>query len=436
MKKEVKKEVLQWICKMEEIAAGHHLKTRLLDAIQDCKKELESKMTQAEWAEKSLELEELLGQMKKQLPGEMKEKGSEDEIEQRAFEILERCRRSNEILKSEYLNGSAAYIQEAERSMEEPFGAQEYYENVIDKKRFFDVFHTIGETYKMQMEAFQKKYVDMLHQNYQNAFDRLKDLFCCTGYDKEAQRKFYETYYENQDSLIRDSGGYIQHLEQGQSSIAEYAEKVHVLIQKTVKRMKRKTARKKWMPVVLFLLMIALGITSKIALERMDANEQKELASQESAAAETENASGALDSLSRAVDEKIDKVGENAIKAKVGSGLFGTASGIVLMILMPLALLLFVLYWLWMKRLDRHCRNRITEEAEMRLRTAMKEWKQQEPLLVSMRESFDAIEAYVDQGYQKLLTQLLDGQKKTDPEGAEFAKLCYEWENIKRKVEF
>ena len=42
MRNEEQKELMQWLCRMEEIAVRSNVKTRLLDAIADCKRDLSS----------------------------------------------------------------------------------------------------------------------------------------------------------------------------------------------------------------------------------------------------------------------------------------------------------------------------------------------------------------------------------------------------------
>lgn len=429
MRSEDQKEVLQWLGRIEETAVSNQVKTRLLDAVREYKKELESDLTQEEWVVKSQELEDLLGQIKRQMLYDPEKEDLTEEIRQKASEMLERCRRSNGILKEDYINGSAAYIQEAERSMNELCNVRANYDDVTNKERFLNVMGSIGQKYKEQVDTFQEKYISALLQNYQNVFDRLKGLFTSTGYGKETQQKFYETYYENQDGLARETRGYARNLEKGQSSIAEYAENVQTPIQQAVSRIKRKAARKKWTPILIIALIAVLGIAGQAVRRHMDAAAEQEMQAEETE--EISNEQKLLEIAEQVLEKKADQAVDMG-----ASDFFEAIVGGTMMVGVPVLILLFVLYWFWIQSVKKRCRNSIIEEAEKLQRTSLEEWKQAGSLAAAVGESFGMIEAYADKKHQELLSQLWNSQKKTDPEKAKFSKICSDWENIKRKVEF
>jgi len=434
MRSEDRKEVLQWLDRIEEIAVSNQVKTRLLDAVREYKKELKSDLTREEWVVKSQELEDLLGQIKKQIPCDFEEEDLTEEIRQKAFEMLERCKRSNGVLREDYINDSATYIQETERSMDELCNVQANYDEVTNKERFINVMGSIGQKYKVQVDAFQEKYISALLQNYQNVFDRLKGLFTSTGYGKEAQREFYETYYENQDGLARDTQGYARNLEKGQSSIAKYAENVQALIQQAVSRIKRKAARKKWMPILIIALIAVLGIAGQAVRQHMDAAAEQEMQAEETE--EISNKQKLLEITEQVLEKKVDEAADKGTSGFLEMFAVGGTMMVGVPVLILLVLLLFGLYWFWIQGVKKRCRNSIIEEAEKLQRTSLEEWKQEGSLAAAVGESFGMIEAYADKKHQELLSQLLNNQMKTDPEKAKFAKICSDWENIKRKVEF
>lgn len=423
MRDTAQKEILQWLCRLEEIAARNHVKTRLLDAVQDCKRDFESKRSRQDWQVKCRELEELLGQIKKQMPYDLEAESLADDIRQKASEMIERCKRSNEIQQKEYINGSSTYINEAERSIKELSNVRANYDDVTDRGRFLTAIGNIGQKYKQQMDELEEKYINALNQNYQNVFDRVKTLFSSTGYDREAERRFYETYYENQDSLIRNAQGYAYNLEKGESSISEFAEKIQEPIQQKIGRIRRKALWKKWMPIIMILIVIALGVTGNIVRQRIDASNQPE-----ETAEQTEDPEEFQERLrDRFMDQIVDSMADDASE-KLG--------GIILEIVIPILILVVLLYIFWMRSIDKQCRNNIIRESERLLTTAFEDWRQQGTLMASVKESFRLTEIYVDKQYSDLLSELLNGGEGVNAEKAEFIQLCSDWENIKRKVEF
>lgn len=457
MRKEEQRELLQWLSRMEKMAVKGRVKTRLLDAIEDCRKDLEGELTEQEQKAKVQELEELFGQVKKQTGFEAETDSLGAEVRQKAAEMMERCKRSNEALKKDYLNGAAAYIQEAELAMKEMCNVEANYEEVTNKDRFLNIFKGIGQKFKRQMDDFQREYINAGNQNYQNVFDRLKSLFSSTGYDKEAQQKFYVTYYENQDVFIRNAQGYGDNLEKGESSITEYAESLQEKIEKIVKDIKSKMSRRKWIPLLVILLIAALGTTGKVVSDQKKAarelaaieqeiREQEAAREAEAAARAEERADEGLegyikdkvDQSAEIVEEAAKEATEKAVEIAMQKASYEGKKlllAAVLTVGLPVLILLLVLYWIWAKGADKRCRSRIIQETGKLEREALEEWRQKGTLAAAVGESFRLTEAYMEKQYGDLLSKLL-GDEDTDPEKAEFAELCSDWENIKRKAEF
>lgn len=458
MSKEEQRELLQWLNRMEKTAVKGHVKTRLLDAIEDCRKDLEGELTEQEQKAKVRELEELFGQVKKQTGFEAETDSLGAEVRQKAAEMMERCRRSNEALKKDYLNGAAAYIQEAELAMKELCNVEANYEEVTNKDRFLNIFKGIGQKFKRQMDDSQREYISAGNQSYQNVFDRLKSLFSSTGYDKEAQQKFYVTYYENQDVFIRNAQGYGDNLEKGESSIIEYAESLQEKIEKIVKDIKSKTSRRKWLPLLVILLIAALGTTGKVVSDQKKAarelaaieqeiREQEAAREAEAAARAEERADEGLegyikdkvDQSAEIVEEAAKEATEKAVEIAMQKASYEGKKlllAAVLTVGLPVLILLLVLYWIWAKGADKRCRSQIIQETGKLEKEALEEWRQKGTLAAAVEESFRLTEAYMEKQYGDLLSKLLNDEEEADPEKAEFARLCSDWENIKRKAEF
>ncbi len=424
MRNEEQKELMQWLCRMEEIAVRSNVKTRLLDAIADCKRDLSSGLSGEEKQKKIRELGALLEQMKKQTGYEPEEGAVETEIRQKATEMRKRCRHSNKILKRDFQNGTGAYILEAERSMNDMCNVSGNYEEVTQPERFFNLFAGIGQKFKRQMNEFQREYIAATDQNYQNLLERLRALFSSTGRDPETQRKFYSTYYENQESLIRNVQGYADNLEKGEGVISEYAQKLNQSIQKIMRRRRRKASRQKWLPFVIILLIVALGITGRaIRIYREEA---------EGTAQTTESGDdGPIEKLQMHYAEFLMEKGEELTGAVVKVVTWIMA---VLTIGIPVFILFLVLYRFWIRRADRRCRDQIIEDTGRVQRAAFEEWKQSKKLQTAVEESFRLIEAFMEKQYGDLLSALWTDEKETDAQRAEFVSLCADWETIRRKA--
>jgi chemotaxis protein histidine kinase CheA len=453
MSEERQRELLKWLERMEEFAAEERVKTRLLDAMEDCRKALERELTEQEQQEIIRKLEELFRQVKSQTDFDEETDSLETEVRQKAAEMMERCRRSNEALQKDYLNGTAAYIQEAERSMRELCNGTANYEEIMNKERFLNIFIGIGQKFRQQADDIQREYINAGSQNYQNVFDQLKTLFSSTGYDREAQQKFYKTYYENQDTFIRNVQGYGDSLEKGESSITEYAKRLQEKIEQAAKDVKGKASQKKWAPFLVILLIAVLGAAGKTVSEQKKAAREQAAIEQEmreEAAKEQEAAARGEESTDKGLEEYlIDTINQSAKTAEEAAKeaaeiaaeeaaeegkklLMGAAGMAVLTVGFPIFILLLVLYWLWTRRADKRCRNQLIREAGRLADASLEEWRQKGTLAAAVEESFRLTAVYMEKQYGDLLFGLLGDEKEADPQKAAFARLCSDWECIRK----
>lgn len=259
-------EALQWLCRVEEIAVHNHVKARLLDEIRDYKEALMRELTAQEWRAKRSELDELLGQIKKQLPYDVSAGERAEDVAQRASDMLGQCRSSGETLSQEYWSSSATYIQEAERSLQELSDTTANYDDVTNRERFIIKVRSISEKYKQQLDHLEEQYVHAVSQNYQNMFDRLKNLFSAAGCGKNVESRFYQVYYAKQDMMEQNMTAYACSTEKGEGSIVQYAEEIQNPLQEMIRRLRRKAVITKWIPVILIIAAIMLNGVYNIAM--------------------------------------------------------------------------------------------------------------------------------------------------------------------------
>lgn len=406
-------EALQWLCRVEEIAVHNQVKARLLDEIRDCKEGLMRELTAQEWRAKRSELDELLGQIKRQLPYDISAGERAEEVAQRASDMLRQCRNSGETLGQEYCSSSATYIQEVERSLQELSDTTANYDDVTDRERFIIKVRSISEKYKQQLDHLEEQYVHAVSRNYQSMFDRLKNLFSAAGCGKDVERRFYQVYYAKQDVMEQNMTAYACSTEKGEGSIVQYAEEIQNPLQEMIKRLRRKAVITKWIPVILIIAAIMLNGVYHIAMS---------YAGSASAQEETGN---------QAVTGILQRVVE------FGKDLLTDAlENIFMVVVLPLVLLVFFLYWLWTRGVDRRCRKNIAKEAGCLLDKSYGQWAQQGTLTASIGESLRRTMEYIDTQYSGMLTELINNGHMGSADETAFAGLCAEWENIKRKAEF
>lgn len=420
MGNETQREVLEWLCRVEEEAVRGQVKTRLLDEIGDCKRALSRELTAKEWQAKKAELSELMEQLGRQLPGDAGAGERAEDIAQKASEMLGQCRRSGEELGREYCSGSATYVQEAERAVEELSNVTANFDDVTDSGRFLGRARNIGERYRQQIDSLEEQYVHSVNQNYQNMMNRMKNLCAAAGGGKDTERKFYHAYYAKQDVLEQNMAAYACGMEKGESSIFQYAREVQNPLQQLIKRLRQKAAVTKWIPVILILaLMILNGVYHMVSGSAEHTGAQENAGSQE---------------LNVVVEKVLEWAGDSLLD-KVGEVVDGIIKNVLIAFLLPLLILVIFLYFLWMKGVDRRCRKNIAREAGRLLGTSYEEWARQGKLMAAVGESLRQTMEYIDIQYSGILAELVNDGQAADAGGTSFADLRAEWENIKRKAE-
>lgn len=416
-------EACQWLDRLEELAIQNNIKLRLLDSIRDCKKALESELTEAEWRQNCTEIGELLYQIEKQLNPRREQSELESDIAQRVSEFLKRCGNANEMAQNEYCGGSTFYIQAAENSMQEMTNVKANFDEVTNQERLQGVFRQIGQKYKQQIDEQQERYAKAVDQNYQDAFDRMKGLLSATGYDRGAKSKFFNAYYANQDTMTGAAQEYVRSREKGESSIVKVAEELRTPLTELLLKLKKKRLLLKWLPAIILVccLLISVIVIYSAAMATVD---QLAEVAQKVDEEEQMNISDFLEIVN--VLENLSQSGE------------GVAETFLLEVGLPLLLLGILLYFLWCKAVNRRYRAWVIKEAGALLSVSVGRFCSENTLQMAVQESYRQTSGYLRNQYEELLTELIPNllpeEEKEDSNKVIFATLCTEWENIRRKA--
>ena len=433
MRSLVQEETFEWISRLEELAVQNNVKLRLLDAIRDCKRAMEPELSEVQWRQKCMEIDELLEQMEKQLIPQPLKSDLETDVALRVSEILARCRRTNELLLSEYSNGAGTYVQEAEGSMLELSNVKANYDEVTNLERLLGAFRNIGQKLKMQLDEQSEKCVKSIDRNYMDAFDRMRGLFSGTGFDQTAKQKFYKTFYENMDIYAKEAQEYARSIDKGESKISELAEKIRSPLEKLLSRLGRKAHLLKWLPAILLALVLGAYLLSNYIIT---AKTQMQETEQTVDGKPIESPEGVLDSIASFDVNKVlpgDRNKEEPLKwAEIAVKLV-----FFFMIRLPIILLAILLYYLYCKGVNKRHRVWVCNQAGTLLATSIEEFRRENTLDFAAKESYQQIYGHMRNQYEGLLSELLpdliqedNGDKKEEM----FKMLCAEWKNIKRKA--
>ena len=425
---------------MEETAVELEMKMRFLDAIRDMKQELAEPLSAEELRKKSLDIDELVRELKKQVTPENREIAlnevtsvTEREVEERVRGFLEECREANQEILLNDREGYATYVQEAERDMRDFVDVSANYETVTNAAQFCDSFYKIGSKLDRQIEELAKPCAENLMDSYDRTVKRIGNMLSDTGYRPGIQRELYtkwSTIFESIKGQLMEKAGQMDY---GGRAIKGFADEHAGPIQKIMEKVNRKYKRIKKIPLYVMLSILAILIVSIIVLFVM----ARRLAGAVGEVVISEIETNGL-------SDTVDSIGEFGSGIAALLKMFGTGSAgkaavgggwIVIIILALMGLFWFFLCWL----LNKRCKKQICSEVGAYLSESLGVFWQTESISEQIKKSFEQMNAHAELLSGEKLNEIFGGMvyDTTQNEASgigRMLKLCREWEQIKRSA--
>ena len=145
-------DLLELVIGLEQLAMEARLKTRIIDALRERKKELQLQLTDKQWEKELLLIDETVAYMEKQLLGREADiivndgsTISKAAVRARIQEIWSHCRETNRALKSAYRQTQAVSRQKLESDMMDWTNVAANYEMMSDPSRSNVKCHEVGQ---------------------------------------------------------------------------------------------------------------------------------------------------------------------------------------------------------------------------------------------------------------------------------------------------
>lgn len=426
---------------MEETAVELEMKMRFLDAIRDMKQELAEPLLAEELRKKSLEIDELVRELKKQVTLESREIAlnevtsvTEREVEERVRGFLEECREANQEILLNDRKGYATYVQEAERDMRDLANVSANYETVTDATRFCDSFYKIGSKLDEQIGELAKPCAENLMDNYDRAIKRIGNMLSDTGYRPGIQRELYtkwSTVFESMKEQLREKAGQMDY---GGRAIKGFADEHTGPVQKIIEKVNRKYKRIKKIPLYVMLSVLAILIVFIIVLFVMAGRLAGTVGEVVANEIETNGLSDTVDSISEFGS------GIAALLKMFGTGSVDSAAAVGGGWIAIIILALMGLLWVFLCRLlNKRCKKQICSEVGAYLSERLDVFWQTEPISEQIKMSFEQMNAHAEFLSGKKLNEIFGGMvyDTTQNEASgigRMLRLCREWEQIKRSA--
>lgn len=431
--KKEKTELLEWLKKLMGYARDHKFSMRIIDGIDDCIKEAETRNPDMEKIKAAVE--DLLESIdhKTALSTERRAGGEDgifedgisiEEIRDQITGIAKRCRSENVELLQNIGERKQEVVKKAYYELQEITHGEAHINELKRSDRYFEFYEQIKSSYeKDAMHVFQE-FLNDLSNNYQFVVEHMKSMLLSIGGEKSGfgSRKFYEEHDIKREGILRDMESMAQNSDCGGNDIVEFGnattKKIRSIVQMSVLKMR--------FFILLPVLILATGIFFGLAKPEKT---QKEVEQQEAA-----QEAGVWDEVEDQVEDQIvyeiiTKIKEQGIVSILGEWLAAVVAVLVFVIL--LVIVICVKYVMFMKKM---CDRWICKSCNTYLQMECSKFRQKDPLLQKMDTVLINLQDEYERQYLDVLNQLFgktaydfsdDGNKD------QFEILKEEWATIK-----
>lgn len=424
---------IEFLACMEELALEKEMKQRILDRIRELKSSLQGTLGELEMRQRMLEVDELAIYMKKQfIPEEQKEfvvddmtTVSIDEVREQVEQILQECHAANESEKISYVYNLQSFILEVSQRMRDLSNVNANYKEVQNARFFCEKFEQIGNHFNQQISSSMTQFTKTVFQNCDQATACIKNMLAYIQDERlhKNQQELYYAYGTRRSQILQQHTAEGDARECGGSLIREFAVKRVEKINRIIEKKKKKTLFIKLMPL---LIVLAFSIAPKVG--DWIGEQIETIAESKEETNSNENVEGFA---SKGADYLIEKLTETGVDLAVGVGIsvFGYVG-------LPLIIIVAVLYYAYIKKVNRTYAEKICEKVGAYLVPEIETFLKEETLYKKVTETFDAQEEALETSYREVFEKLLSNETlmglQVTGEQERFLNLYREWNSVKR----
>lgn len=425
---------LKCLDELTEYAAKHKLPMRIMDELEDCRKQLASE--NVDWNALNLSMENLLNSVEQKtvtqntkIENSNGEAVSVEMIKEQVEKMAKRCRADNAASIAGMSERKNVVVRKNCEQMMEISHTRAHFEELKNEDLYIQFFQNCKTKYERDSFEMFRELLQSISENYNHMLNHLKSMFQNIGGYKNGigSEKFYYEYEEKRTGIDQKVQGEIQTADIGGGDIITFAQTSKEKVKNIVKKLVRKRKFLAWFPVLAVICFLAIAAAGKLAVSM---NEAKQVE------ADTNAEEG---------DSFLKDVGEKLIKNKISDKIDESSSAapsssdrkIIVLRLILIVMIIVLLYMFYLKVLKKWCEHQINKQCGEYLKTELLRFEQTNEFSAKLDIAMENAAEEYERQYMNVLNNLFQdsqyhsGNTAQTSETSEFGVLRTEWNRVR-----
>ena len=424
---------LKCLDELSEYAAKHKLPMRIMDELEDCRKQLVS--GNVDWNALNLSMENLLNSVEQKtvtqntkIENSNGEAVSVEMVKEQVEKMSKRCRADNATSIAGMSERKNVVVKKNCEQMMEISHTKAHLEELKNEDLYIQFFQNCKSKYERDSFEMFRELLQSVGENYNHMLNQLKSMFQSIGGYKNGigSEKFYYEYEEQRTGIDQRIQGEIQTADIGGDDIITFAQTTKEPVKNIVKKLVRKRKLLAWVPLLVVLCFLAIGAVGKLAVNK---DETKQVV----ADADTgDDDSSLMDAGKEIAKKELSKISMSKIINWLKTVLISLGAVLILIIM-----IIVLLYMLYLKILKRWCDHQISKQCGEYLKTELLRFEQTNDFSAKLDIAMDNAAEEYERQYMNVLNNLFqDSQYHSEntaqtSEASEFGVLRTEWNRVR-----
>lgn len=428
---------LEWVNELEQYAKEQKLSIRILDNIDDCKKQIT--VDNPNWNEVNVEVEDLLKSIeRKTVPDIVQTDKNKNEVsihamKTRVTQMAEQCHTENESSVNMMTERKNVVIKKLYGDMQDISHTRAHLSELKNEDLYLDFFQKTKREYEKNVFQMIREMLGDISNNYNYMLEHMRSMFQSIGGYKKGlgNEKFYYEYTSRKDGIDKKIQSEVELSFTGGNDIISFGQKTNDVIKGIVKKLNRKRKMLIWMPLLFLLLCFSFkAVTSQ--------EQSREVI--ESVETETQIRSQLIDGAISLIDTVVQNTPPEAVGGFLSSVVTFLGALMISLgaLMLFIVLLIIVLYAVYLKILKQWCNHQIQKQCGEYLKTELIQFEQNNTLMLKVDEAMKTAAEEYESQYLAVLNSIFSGtnydfENSQNEESNQFTALKNEWNALKHE---
>ncbi len=419
---------LECLDELTAYASKNKLPMRIMDELEDCKKQISSESV--DWVAVNLSIEDILNSIEhKMSPQAVQEKHSDGEvsvemIKEQVDKMAKRCRADNTTSVAGMSERKNTIIKKNCEQLMEISHTEAHMEELKNEELYLQFFQNCKAKYERDSFDMFRELLQSLSDNYNHMMNHMKSMFQSIGGYQSGigNEKFYYEYEEQRTGIDQRVQGEMQTEDIGGDDIISFGQTTKEAVKDIVKKLVRKRKILAWIPVLVLLCFLAVGAVGK------------QIANQNEAKQVETYADPKLEDATKEMDQILDLIESlESLMEVLSSTQSGAEKVLVLILVLMIITLLYVCY---IKMLKKWCNHQISTQCGEYLKTELSRFEQTNEFSSKLDAAMENAAEEYERQYMTVWNNLFHNSQyytentvQTD-NAAEFDSLRAEWHRV------